>query len=285
MTSPSTPPPPGSPSPQRGHFRWGTVAIAAAALGATVAFVTLGPGFGSGEQPSPSPSPETISLTVLEGHTAAEIYELASKTLEIPVAEFEAAAAEPESIGLPPEANGLVEGWLSASPYEIPEAATATDVLSEMVDATLMNLNDLDVAPVDRLEVLTKASLIEKEVSRDEDRPKIARVIENRLAADMPLGFTSTVNYVIGADSDVISAADAKVDSPYNTYLNKGLPPGPICSPSLSSIDAALHPADGTWLYFVTVNLDTGEMCFATTIVEFQQCYAILKEWMAANPD
>lgn len=292
------PPPTGSGKTRRG-FGWLTgAAVAMAALVGGVAFAALGPGFGgdgpaspsstpaaSGPTASPEPFVETVRFTIPEYFTAADIYERGYELLGIPVEEFEAAAAQPELIGLPPEANGSVEGWLGAFTYQIPDNATAADVLSEMIAATLMRLDERGVAPEDRLEVLTKASLIEKEVSRDEDRPKVARVIENRLAADMPLQFDSTVHYVVGATSVYTSDEDRAVDSPYNTYLYKGLPPGPICSPGLPSIDAALYPADGPWLYFTAINLDTGETRFATTPEEHATNVELLRAWERENGD
>lgn len=272
--------------------------VALVGLGAGVAFGAFGPQMlGLFSSPSPSPSPsatpmdspepfiETTRLTIPEGFTVEQIFERASETLGIPVEDFEATATHPELIGLPPEANGQLEGWLGAFTYQIPETALPEDILAEMIDATLMHLDNRGVAPEDRLEVLTKASLIEKEVNRDEDRPKVARVIENRLADGMKLQFDSTVHYVVGADSVFTTAADRAVDSPYNTYLYKGLPPGAICSPGLPAIDAALSPADGTWLFFVAINLDTGETAFAATLDEHEANIELLREWMAANPD
>ncbi len=292
-TIPAVEPSTAVPSGKRGRFGWGAgAAVALVALGGGVAFGALGPGFGGDDAAIPSPSPsatmptasptafiETTRFTIPEYFTAADIFERGEEVLGIPVEEFEAAAAQPELIGLPPEANGSVEGWLGAFTYWIPETATAADVLAEMIDGTLMHLDARGVAPEDRLEVLTKASLIEKEVSRDEDRPKAARVIENRLAADMRLQFDSTVHYVVGATSAYTSDEDRAVDSPYNTYLYKGLPIGPICSPSLPSIDAVLSPADGTWIYFVAINLDTGETAFATTPEEHEANVELLRAW------
>lgn len=290
------PPPTGSGKARRG-FGWLTgAAVAVAALVGGVAFGAFGPGFGgagpasppaSASDPTASPTGfvETVRFTIPEYFTAADIFERGYEVLGIPVEDFEAAAAQPDLIGLPPEANGSVEGWLGAFTYQIRETAAATDVLSEMIAATMMRLDERGVAPEDRLAVLTKASLIEKEVSRDEDRPKVARVIENRLAADMPLQFDSTVHYVVGATSVYTSDEDRAVDSPYNTYLYKGLPPGPICSPGLPSIDAALNPADGTWLYFTAINLDTHETRFATTPEEHAANVELLRAWERENGD
>ncbi len=295
-TLPVTKPSPPEPPKKGGRFGWGTVVfVALAALGGGVAFGAFGPGFGWGGQPGPSPTPnpsptpsptvfvETTRLTIPEGFTAEDIFERASETLDLPIEDFEAAAADPSAIGLPTEANGSVEGWLGAFTYQVPETATAVDVLAEMVDATLMHLDNRGVDAADRLEILTKASLIEKEVRLADDRPKVARVIENRLTENWPLQFDSTVHYVVGGDSPFTTAEDRLVDSPYNTYRYIGIPPGPICSPGLPSVDAVLSPVDGPWMFFVTVNLDTGETRFATTLEEHEANVEILREWMAAN--
>lgn len=277
------------------RFGWRTavvVVFGALAAGAAAGALGIAPWGGAtpvaSPSPSASPSPTvtipTTRLTIPEGFTAEQIYARGEEVLGIPVADFEAAAAQPDLIGLPPEANGLVEGWLGPYTYHITETATAADVLSEMVAATLMHLELLEVAPEDWLDVLTRASLIEREVIHAEDRPKVARVIQNRLDAGMALQFDSTVRYIAGGDSVFTTDADRAIDSPYNTYRYAGLPPGPICSPGIPSIEAVLTPADGTWLFFVTVNLDTGETAFATTLEEHEHNVQILRDWMAANP-
>jgi UPF0755 protein len=94
--------------------------------------------------------------------------------------------------------------------------------------------------------------------------PDVARVIYNRLARDTPLQMDATVLYAIGQDGGAVTANDLKIQSPYNTYLNKGLPPTPICMPSNEAMVATLHPPPGAWLYFVLVKKD-GTMAFSDT--------------------
>lgn len=233
---------------------------------------------------SAAPIVPTVRLVIPEGFTAEQIFERASEATGIAIEDFEAAAVHPDLIGLPAEAGGSVEGWLGPYTYQIPETATAGDVLSELVTATVDSLDRLGVAPEDRLAVLTKASLIERETKLDVDRPMVARVIENRLAAGMPLQLDSTVHFIVGLNGSVFTTAEARAsDSPYNTYVVTGLPPGPIAAPGLAAIDAALHPAEGSWLYFVTVNLDTGETLYATTYDEHLANVEVLRAWMQAN--
>jgi UPF0755 protein len=120
---------------------------------------------------------------------------------------------------------------------------------------------------------MTIASLVESEVNRPEDRGKVARVIYNRLetdATDGLLQIDATVNYALGRDLGLaLTEEDLDVDSPYNTRKFPGLPPGPIESPGDAAIEAAVNPADGDWVYYVTVNLDTGETKFTEDYDEF----------------
>ncbi len=228
--------------------------------------------------------PTVTSVTIPEGFTEAQIVERVHARLGIPVADLEAALAAPDSIGLPPEANGNAEGWLGPYTYSFAPDVTAVDVLSAMVNATVSHLMREEVPRDEWLRVLTVASMIEREVKLDVDRPKVARVIYNRLDAGMALELDSTVRYVIGGEASIWqSREDRLVDSPYNTYLYRGLPPGPIASPSEASIDGALHPADGTWMFFVTINLDTGETAYATTLPEHMKNVEKLQAWIKAT--
>jgi UPF0755 protein len=117
-------------------------------------------------------------------------------------------------------------------------------------------------------DVIIMASIIEKEVA-PVDQAKAARVLLNRLAAPMRLQLDSTLNYELDSNAVILTDEQLQADSPYNTYTNDGLPPGPIANPSEAAINAVLNPEDGNWLYWVTVNLDTKETKFAATNNEF----------------
>ena len=113
------------------------------------------------------------------------------------------------------------------------------------------------------------ASIIGAETNRPQDYAKVARVIYNRLRVGMKLQMDSTIHYVVGKDGGVFTTPEQRdMDSPYNTYKNKGLPPTPINSPTKDTLRAAINPAQGSWLYFTLINLDTGETAFASTAEE-----------------
>jgi len=113
-------------------------------------------------------------------------------------------------------------------------------------------------------QVITNASIVEKEGVLAKNLGPVARVVYNRLAKDMPLQMDSTVLYALGRDGGPVTSADLRTVSPYNTYLTKGLPPTPTCFPSEASLQAALHPPAGSWLYFVVVAQD-GTEAFSDT--------------------
>ncbi|HZG94673.1 MAG TPA: endolytic transglycosylase MltG, partial [Mycobacteriales bacterium] len=116
---------------------------------------------------------------------------------------------------------------------------------------------------------ITLASMIERETRIKAERPKVSRVIHNRLDAGTRLQIDATIQYLLPKPKKSLSAADLKIESPYNTYLHKGLPPGPIASPGRASIEAALAPADGPWLYYVVTDAKTGKHTFTASYEEF----------------
>ena len=119
-------------------------------------------------------------------------------------------------------------------------------------------------------DVVTIASMVEEEAQLDSERPLIAAVIYNRLREGIPLGIDATVRFATGNYDEPLTESELAVDSPYNTRLNAGLPPGPICSPGLASIEAAAHPAEVDYLYYVVKPGTCGEHAFSSTEAEFQ---------------
>lgn len=227
-------------------------------------------------------------VTIREGLWKAEVFAVLSKRTGVPLSQYQAAAADPSALGLPPEAKGNLEGYLFPSTYDFPSKATAAQQLTTMVAKAVAELQSAGVAPADYEKTLTIASIVEGEAGVA-DRGKVARVVENRL--EHPKGPTigllqmdSTVNYALQRRGNLTKAQylSAK-NSPYDTYTHKGLPPGPISSPGALAIEAAANPTPGPWFYFVTVNYDTGETLFATTRAEHDRNNAIRKAWCDAH--
>ena len=133
-------------------------------------------------------------------------------------------------------------------------------------------------------EIIVIASIIERECKVDSERPLVASVIYNRLDKGMALQMCSTVQYVLGKQKEVLTIADTKIESPYNTYINAGLPPGPIASPGMAAIKAALAPADTDYLYFVVSEKLDGTSNFSATYDKFLKDKAAYdKAYSAAN--
>jgi UPF0755 protein len=226
----------------------------------------------------------TTSVAIPEGFTVKQIVERLVKDTDFKKAEFEAALQDPKALGLPADAKGNAEGYLFPATYAFGPDEKPADMLHDMVARWQQSATDNDLeASAQALgytphEIMTIASLIEAE-GRGKYRTKISRVIYNRLEnpdnglTNGLLEIDATVNYALGRDDigTALTAQDLDVDSPYNTRKNPGLPPGPIDSPGDDAIQAALHPAEGPWLWYVTVNLKTGETKFTDDYDTFQQ--------------
>lgn len=229
-------------------------------------------------------------LVVPEGTRASGIYELIATQLDVPLAEVEAAAADTAAYGLPASAQGNPEGYLFPATYSLHSDDTPTDVLATMIARNQESRSSHGIAEEDWHTVLTKAALVQGEARYEDDFGKVARVVENRLAgvgteggAPMPLQFDSTISYLTGKGTVATSDEDRATDSPYNTYLYAGLPPGPINSPGDQAISAVLSPTPGPWLFFVTVNTETGETRFAETYAEHQENVTQWQDWARAR--
>jgi len=231
------------------------------------------------------------TFVIQEGMWAQDALAEAAAVTEIPIEELQAAAADLAALGLPPEATS-VEGFLFPATYTVDPAVTTAPVLVKMlVDRSFEALDAAGVAPEDRWRTVVKASLIEREAGLRDDHYKVSRVIENRLNPELfdsgLLQFDSTVHYGVGDDSVVTTTDEQRADAanPYNTYVHPGLPPGPIGNPGDLAIDAAIHPADGPWLYFVTVDLDTGETVFSATVEEHDAAVERFLAWLEEHPE
>jgi UPF0755 protein len=224
-------------------------------------------------------------VTIREGLWTSEIISKLAADTGQPLADYTAALKNPALLGLPVQANGNAEGYLFPSTYSFEPKATALTQLQMMVTKTLDELGTLGVTPDKGQRVLTVASIVEAEAQAATDRPKVARVIENRLAKGMPLQLDTTVSF-ISQQRGKVGTTDAQraTKSPYNTYLVTGLPPGPIDSPGLAAIQAALNPTPGPWLYFVAVNPTTGETRFAVDAAGHAANVKLFLAWCKKNP-
>lgn len=170
----------------------------------------------------------------------------------------------------------LLEGYLFPETYELKKGSTEADIVNRMLEETekrLEGIADFDAkltkTGLSLNELMTVASLIEREVVADSERGMVAGVIYNRLAKDMKLEIDATVQYLLDKPKERLLNSDLRsVDSPYNTYLYAGLPPGPIAAPSLKSIEAALEPEASEYLFYVTKKDGSGEHLFAKTYKE-----------------
>jgi UPF0755 protein len=211
-------------------------------------------------------------LTVPEGYRVKDVVKAIAAKTDITADQVRAALKDTKALGLPAAAHGVVEGYLFPATYAVVPGETAQQLLKQMVAKTVTVMQQLDVSAKSKAlgltpeQVMTVASILEYEGSRDQDYPKIARAIYNRLDKGMALQSDATVAYANNLDGTVwTTQAERDNPSPYNTYVHTGLPPSPIGSPGEKTIEAALNPADGPWLYWLVVNLRTGETRFNET--------------------
>lgn len=225
-------------------------------------------------------------VTVPEGARVADVVKTIVGKTDFTKAQVEAALAKADRLGLPPEADGNPEGYLYPATYTVPPNMGPLKLLREMVAQTKEVEQRLGIQARARElgysveEIMTMASLLEYEGLRDADLPKIARVFYNRLERGMALQSDATVAYANNLTGTVWTTQEAR-DNPslYNTYKHKGLPPGPIGSPGERTIEAALNPAKGNWLYFVPLDLESGETAFAATYQEHLRNVDKLRAW------
>jgi UPF0755 protein len=201
----------------------------------------------------------TITVTIPEGLTLEETARTVAKDSEVPAAKFQQAAQGTDykyAFLEHPEIR-TTEGYLFPAKYDFEKGVTAPQIVDRLLGQYLIETQGLDVAGAkDRLgltehQLVTVASLIEKEAATPEEKPLVASVIYNRLERKMPLQIDATIQYALKRPKENLSLHDLKVDSAYNTYRNKGLPPGPICSASRESLEAALNPEQTNYLYYV----------------------------------
>ena len=230
------------------------------------------------------------TVVIPEGSLQSDVAIAIAEGTKLSSEEIAAALADVGSYGLPAEATTL-EGFLFPATYNFSPNVTAHDVVQTLVDRCFEALDTAGVAPTDRYKTIVFASLIQKEAGLRDDYYKVSRVFTNRLNPDLwPTGLLesdATVAYGSG-HTERVSTTDAEradVSNPYNTYVHPGMVFAPISNPGDLAIDAALHPADGPWLFFVTWNLDTGETIFSTTVDEHDAAVRTWLDWMDEHPE
>lgn len=200
---------------------------------------------------------KNIQITIPEGYTVEEIANLLDKNEITSKEDFLELAKDYRPFAfMEKKANAkyAVEGFLFPDTYEFSKGDTAKNIMDRMLsnfNQKALNKIKEVASPLSIYEVVTLASIVEKEAKFDEDRPIIAQVLLERLKIHMPLQSDATIQYAIPFHKEEFTIKDTKFDSIYNTYLHYGLPPGPIANPGLSSIEAVLHPKDTNFLYFV----------------------------------
>jgi UPF0755 protein len=216
----------------------------------------------------------TFTVTIPEGLTIKETAKTVAADSGMSAPEFEEAARRTDygyAFLDSPDVE-TTEGYLFPAKYDFDKGVTARQIVDRFLEQYLLETQDLDFAEArERLDltehqVLTVASLIEKEAANPEEKPLIASVIYNRLRKNTPLQIDATIQYALKRPKENLSLNDLKVSSAYNTYENKGLPPGPICSPGRESLLAALNPANTDYLYYVLK--ENGEEHFFTKSYE-----------------
>ncbi|GIH22949.1 hypothetical protein Aph01nite_12590 [Acrocarpospora phusangensis] len=215
------------------------------------------------------------TLTIPEGHRLSKIFTTLATATGKSVDEFKEAARG--DLGLPGYAKGRLEGYAFPATYELTPNMSASAILTRMVDRfnETAAKDDLEAEARKRgftpHDIVTIASIVQAESGSQEDMPKVARVIYNRLAMNPPMKLQMDSTLMYGLNKYGIAATDEETrsDSKYNTYKFPGLPPGPIANPGDHAIQAALHPAKGDWIYFVTTDPAKGITKFTASEDEF----------------
>jgi UPF0755 protein len=223
-------------------------------------------------------------LTIAEGKAVSQIKDQLDKDGKVSGSEYSDMTAQLATFELPYLAGvqvtgvSTLEGLLFPSTYFLSEGQSAAELIKQQLLAftnmtASLPWSDASALKVTPYQVVIIASIIEKECRVPDERAKVARVIYNRLAINMPLQIDATVRFAVNKWTGALTSGDLATRSAYNTYLNKGLPPAPICNPGAATLRAALEPVDGDWLYYVLKDT-TGNHFFTSSYEEFLQAKA-----------
>jgi UPF0755 protein len=261
-----------------------TALIAAGAIVAGAAVVV--PLVVMGEDEAAQPT----SLVIPEGWRASQIYAAVDKALALPTGTTKKSLGKLD-LKLPNDAGGNPEGYLFPATYPLEQngkRATPDSLLSAMVDAANQKFSGASITAgaqrnaMNVYQTVTIASIVQAEAATKSDMSKVARVIFNRLERGMPLQMDSTISYALNRPTIRTSEADTRIESPYNSYQRMGLPPTPITNPGEEAVRAAINPAAGDWLYFVTVK--PGDTRFTADYAEHQRDVAEFNAQQGASP-
>ena len=230
----------------------------------------------------------TQQFVVPEGLTVARIGTLWEKAGLGTAATFNQAANDPKWLLNYKIEGKTLEGYLFPNTYQFPDGATPQLIIQIMLDEFERRwetefTEEAKALGFSKHEIITLASIIEAEARVPDERPLVSAVFHNRLRQGWKLQADPTALYGLGNPDRPPRAADLKIDSPYNTYIYKDLPPGPICNPGMASIIAALRPAPVDYMYFVAIG--DGRHHFSRTLREHQNMINIIKRNRRLNPD
>lgn len=224
-----------------------------------------------------------VQTTIPEGYSVAEI--IPALVSDLGISADDLSAAIDKAMARLPETAPTIEGFLFPATYTFNPGVSADTVINTMLDRMEAELSEYDLTLAQSQELLTLASIVQLEGMLEEDFFKIARVFLNRLDRNMPLQSDPTVKYYYEGSIDSFQEGMADESNPYNTYYNSGLPPGPISSPGSLAIEAVMRPATGEWLYFVSIDLITGETVFSETLAEHERAVELYRQWLRDHPD
>lgn len=226
---------------------------------------------------------ETVQVLIPEGYEAWQIAETLEKVglvdKDVFLSELDEGDFDFDFISRIERRENRLEGYLFPATYEFATWETERDIITKMLQAFETYILPIyEGAQTDYTldQVITLASIVEREAANDSERARVASVFYNRMERDMTLSSCATVQYIIKERKPILSNSDIKIKSDYNTYINKGLPVGPIASPGVDSVKATLYPEESDYLYFAA-RADGSENIFSRTDKEHLQTVQMLQ--------
>ncbi len=217
----------------------------------------------------------TRSVTIPEGLTLQETAEIVEASGLVTTEKFLKAARDPDLIAAYGLQAPTAEGFLFPETYTFAEELSASEIVKEMIDLFFARVTQLvgtqEVGPNELLDIVTLASIVEREAKSSDEMSRIAGVFKNRMARNMRLESCATVQYILGKPKERLLISDLRKESPYNTYLKPGLPPGPISNPGLAALGAAFTPEVHQYLFFLAKNDGSDKHTFTRTYAQHQK--------------